>query len=169
MYSEAGFTLIELMITLVIMAVVLAFAVPNMEGLGRDTRMTSATNSIVTVLNQARSEAVKRADTVSICPSGDQANCTNNDDWTVGWISWHDADADGAVDGTEELLRVGDGEDNMSIGTGGVTTITYTAEGSIDNGGAVTFTLEPDTCKGDAKREIEINLSGRPRADRVTC
>lgn len=169
MHSEAGFTLVELMITLVVMAIVLAIAVPNLEGLGRDTRMTSATNSVVTALNHARSEAVTRADPVSVCASSDQESCTGNDDWTVGWISWHDADNDGAVDTGEKLLRVGDGVNNMSISTSGAGPITYTAEGSIDNGGAVTFTLEPDTCDGDAKREIEINLSGRPRAEKVNC
>lgn len=169
MKRDHGFTLVELMITLIVMAIALSIAIPNLSGLGRETRMTSATNSIVTALNQARSEAVTRVDPVSVCASSDQATCAGNDEWAVGWISWLDEDGDGNVDGDEELLRVGDGVANMSITTGDAGPVTYTAEGSIDNASSITFTLEPDECEGESKREIDVNLSGRPRAEKVSC
>lgn len=170
MKSETGFTLIELIVTVAIAAIVLGIGLPMMSSFARDTRMASRTNELVTALNYARTEAVERGEFVSLCPSSDEASCTGNTDWTVGWIVWEDevGAGDGDVDGGETILRIGESSTNMTIDTN-VSSITYESGGSLNGGAGVTFELTPDQCDGDDKREIDINLSGRPRASQVSC
>lgn len=75
-----GFTLIELMITLLVAALVLGIGVPNFQEFVANNRMATATNDVISALHLARSEAVKLRRNVSICPSADwdAANPTCN-------------------------------------------------------------------------------------------
>lgn len=75
-----GFTLIELMITLLVAALILGVGVPNFQQFFANNRMASATNDVVTALHAARSQAVKRRANVSVCPSANwnAANPTCN-------------------------------------------------------------------------------------------
>jgi len=108
MKEEAGFTLIELMVGITVLALLLAVGVPSFTNLIRNNRLATQTNEIVTALNMARSEALKRGLPVSLCVSSDQASCdTGTPDWADGWIMFVDRGAPGEVDGTDELLQVG--------------------------------------------------------------
>jgi type IV fimbrial biogenesis protein FimT len=81
-----GFTLVEMLIVVAIMAILLALAVPSFNSTVRDNRVLSATNSLAASVAQARSEAVKRGRMVSICPSsGAYTNCVGTN-WATGWI-----------------------------------------------------------------------------------
>ena len=167
--AQSGVTLIELMITLVVVAIVVMAGVPMLGDFTRDSRVVSRTNDMVAALNFARSEAVKRAEFVSICPSSDQASCTGSTDWTVGWIVWLDetGPGNGAVDAGETIMRVGDSIQAMSISSGS-DSITYEPAGGL-SGSGVTIALRPDGCEDSEKREIDLNLSGRPRTSQVSC
>lgn len=84
----AGFTLVELMITLAVAAVVLAIAVPNFTGLVNASRLTSQANELVTGLQLARSEAVRLNRQVTFCGGADAAATTCNAsgrNWSV-WL-----------------------------------------------------------------------------------
>ena len=104
---DAGFTLLELLITVTIATALLVLGLPSMQQALNDNRMTAQANDLATALNLARSEAVKRKLRVSVCPSSDGANCAGP--WDGGWIVFTDADADGQPD---EVLRVGDASFN---------------------------------------------------------
>ena len=67
--KQAGFTLIELMFTIVVLAVLLGIGVPNFRDFVRNSRLTSAANDLLTDVNLARSEAVKRRVPVTLCKS----------------------------------------------------------------------------------------------------
>ncbi len=166
---QRGVTLIELMITLAVVAIVVMAGLPMLGDFTRDSRVVSRTNDLVATLNFARSEAVKRAEFVSLCPSSDQTSCTGGTDWTVGWIVWLDDDGsgDGTVDSGETIMRVGDATQAMSISSG-ADSITYDPAGAL-NGSGVTLTLRPDGCEGDERRQVDVNLSGRPRTSQVSC
>lgn len=169
MNTKSGFTLIELMVTLIVVAIVVMAGLPMLGDFTRESRIVSRTNDMVAALNFARSEAVKRADFVSMCPSSDQASCTGGTDWTVGWIVWLDetGPGDGTVDSGETLLRVGDTTQAMSISSG-ADSITYDPAGTL-SGSGVTLTLRPDGCEASERRQIDINLSGRPRTSQMSC
>lgn len=72
-----GFTLIELIVTLTVVAIVLALAVPSFSNLIRSNRLTSSANEMVALLQAARVAAVSNRASVAVCPSVDGTNCVN--------------------------------------------------------------------------------------------
>src|SRR5688500_6945542 len=82
---EAGVTLIEMIVGLSVLAIVTALAPPTFNRYLRDTEVTAAQNDIVTALNTARLEALRRSTRVSVCVSADGATCAN----TANWSSVH--------------------------------------------------------------------------------
>jgi type IV fimbrial biogenesis protein FimT len=102
--TQAGFTLYELLITVLIVGVVLTFAVPNMQDFARNSRMTSTANDLHAAFHLARSESSRAKSNISICPSDDGATCSGT--WADGYIVFVDVDGDIAVDvGTDSVLR----------------------------------------------------------------
>ena len=75
-----GFTLIELMVTLTIAAILMFLAVPSFVSYQKNTQLTSAANSLLAANNAARGEALKRGMSVIVVPTG------NGSDWKTGWV-----------------------------------------------------------------------------------
>lgn len=82
----AGFTLIELMIVLVILAAVLVIGLPSFSSAALVSRLKSYANEAVTSVYLARSEAIKRNTAMTVCQSADGNACTTSGDWEQGWI-----------------------------------------------------------------------------------
>jgi type IV fimbrial biogenesis protein FimT len=133
------------MITILVMVIVLAIGVPSFRDLIAHTRMTTATNSLIAHLQYARSEAVKRSATITVCPSQGGAACDNTADWTGGFIVA--VGSAGAV--TQVLRRVG-GSDMRGV------TVTK-------NGNYPRFQFEPD---GSAQGyQASLTVCGQSGAD----
>jgi type IV fimbrial biogenesis protein FimT len=101
---ERGFTLLELMTTLAVAAVLIAVGVPQLRDLTIQQRITGAAQDLHIDLALARNEAVTRATNVSVCPSTDLVACTN-DGWGNGRLTFIDANADGVVDAGELVVK----------------------------------------------------------------
>lgn len=102
--TQAGFTLYELLITVLIVGVILTFAVPNMQDFARNSRMTATANDMHAAFHLARSESSRAKSNISICPSDDGATCSGT--WDDGYIVFVDDDGDLTVDGgTDSVLR----------------------------------------------------------------
>ena len=88
-----GFTLMELGVTLTLAAVILAFAVPNLRAFKINGRMTNTANDVLASISKARTEAIKRQVTVSMCASSNPlaASPTCTDGATAGFIVFVDA------------------------------------------------------------------------------
>lgn len=107
--SCRGLTLIELMITLVILAVTVMVVAPGMAQLIHGNRLRTEASRLVTAINLARSEAVIRNVPVSVCPSSMAssgiAGCSG--DYADGWIVFTNRDQNTRVDaGSDEVVRV---------------------------------------------------------------
>ena len=101
MKRDYGFTLVELMVTLVIAAILLTAGVPSFTTLIKNNRLTTSTNELVGALTLARSEAVKRGLRVTVCKSADQASCdTSGTGWQQGWIVFTDENNSGTYNPT---------------------------------------------------------------------
>ncbi len=103
-----GFSLIELLVTIVVLGVVLAIGVPGFQNSVRNSHMTSATNDLVTAFQLARSEAIKRRVPVILCvtdtSSDDDADCDASKSWTDGWLAFADNDGDNALGIEDDIL-----------------------------------------------------------------
>ncbi len=105
--SSAGFTLIELMITVAIASVLLVIGIPNFTEFVANNRIVSTTNELAAHLNITRAQAIGRNTAVSICASADGASCGVSTRWDTGWIVFTDnTGVVGEVDGSDEVLRV---------------------------------------------------------------
>lgn len=81
-----GFTLIEMIVTLIIVAILAAFAMPQMTGMLHRNAVSNASNTLLADLAYARGEAVVRRTTVSICPTTNGTTCANTDAYASGWL-----------------------------------------------------------------------------------
>ena len=76
---EGGFTLIELVITLAVLAIIVTLALPAFTALINGNRLTAQANELVADLQSARMEAIKRNRPVTLCPSADNVTCSGGD------------------------------------------------------------------------------------------
>jgi type IV fimbrial biogenesis protein FimT len=83
--SHGGFTLIEMMITIVVLAILLGIAVPSFRNASLSGQLRSAANDFIATANFARSEAIKRGTPVTMCVSADGSSCAAGG-WEQGWI-----------------------------------------------------------------------------------
>ena len=173
MKNETGFTLVELLITLLVAAILMAVAIPAFNDLIQNNRVTAANNDLVSALAVARSEAIRRREPVTLCGSINLTACAGNANWETGWILFNDRDSDGIVDaGVDNILRVWEAipAGFTMTATGGATLVRFDRLGAANPG--ETFQLSnPDCVTGQANRERSITVagSGTVSAIRTNC
>lgn len=169
MNRERGFTLVELMITLVIAAIVLTLAVPGFRDLIQNNRITTQANELVSALNLARMEAIRQGTPVSVCASADQASCSGANNWATGWIVFTDPDGDGNITGGETLLRAwGALAGNPTLSeNGGASRVQYQNNGTT--GAPFNFTHTIPGCTGNQQRTIGVSAAGRVGVTTGAC
>lgn len=115
----AGFTLVELMITISIAVILLVAGVPGFSTLIKNQVLSAEASNFSMTLALARSQARSQKTQISICKSVNETSCTTVDTekWNEGWIMFIDKDADGILDNADTLLRTYPGVDaSVSIG-----------------------------------------------------
>ena len=161
MKKNSGFTLIELMITTAMLAIVMAIGIPSWSEFIKNDRLTTQINTLVGHLAYARSEAVLRHQPVIICASSNQTSCSSND-WADGWIAFVDTDNSSDFSAGEDMLRVQQtlsGGNTLISSTGG--SIVYDNRGFAP-GSTGSFSLCDD--RGNAHiKSITISNTGRVR------
>ena len=155
MNRPLGFTLIELIVTVALAAILLTIGVPSFQEMMRNNRAATHANEILTGLNFARSEAGKRGRDVSICP----ATGCGETNWSEGWIVFADLNNNGAAD-AGEILRVWEALSGNPTFTGPAT-MGYqpTGEGVA---GAASFAYTLDT----RNYLVCVNPVGRPSIEK---
>ncbi|GMQ75991.1 MAG: type IVa pilus pseudopilin TppE [Gammaproteobacteria bacterium] len=162
MRKLTGFTLIELLITITIAAILAAVAAPSFSRLIRDTRMTTSANSLVSVLNLARSEAAKRGANVLVqADSGTTA-------WASGWTVYVDTNGNATPD-AGEVTRVSEALDGPLTLAASVAVVQFRPTGTTTVAPTVvTFDLCNDR-PAEPDRRISISATGHVSVATITC
>jgi type IV fimbrial biogenesis protein FimT len=156
---QSAFTLIELMVTLLVLSILLAAAVPSFRDFTRNNRVIAAQNNLITAISLARSEATRRSADVVICASntGNTA-CSDATDWANGWI---------VRDGAGAMIQVFQGPGADVSATGTVSQLTYQPIGTVATGGIIT--LKATGCTGPKAHRITVLVVGTPQAETISC
>lgn len=170
--KSEGFTLLELIVAIALFAFLVTVAVPGFQGTLRNNRLTTQANALLGALSLARSESIKRNLRVTLCKSGDGANCTEANDYRQGWIVFIDSYNPALRDAGEEIIQIFNAVTGAMTITGNSSVrhyVSYTGAGmtQLANGGfqAGTITL----CQDATARRIVISATGRARVTRGTC
>jgi len=104
---QKGFTLYELLITVLVIGVIVTIGIPNMVEFASNSRITATSNDLMSAFMLGRSEATRAREEVTVCASADGATCGAGATFDDGWILFVDIDGDGVVDaGDDDVLRV---------------------------------------------------------------
>lgn len=110
-----GLTILEILVTLGIAAILLLAGIPTFSDFTLRQRMNAVVNSLHSDLNLARGQAIHRFTTVTACPGNPQDGCVGGSDWSGGWIVFSDLNDDRQRQDTEPLSRHGHGDERITI------------------------------------------------------
>jgi type IV fimbrial biogenesis protein FimT len=164
-----GLTLIELIVSLAIIAVLFGIALPSFGDYIEASRASAAKSALLASLTRAASRAAISGEHAVLCPTDDGATCTGAPDWTGGWIAFLDTNNDRVRDAGEslilhELALAGKVRLRSTVGR---TRIVFQPNGG-NAGSNVTFTL----CDGRGPKRAEtlvLNNVGRMRIGTPTA
>ena len=164
-----GITLIELMITLVVLAVLVSVAMPAFGSLIGATNVRNARSSLSASLAEARITAVTKSRHVVVCPSLDQLTCTGDIHWENGWIVFLDGNRDAQRQADEIVTSVAQpqGAGTTIISTRGRTRAVYRPDGSA-TGTNLTLTF-CDAKASTPPSVLVINNAGRVRSGKASA
>ena len=165
--QQAGFSLLELLITVAIISILAMVAAPSFQSMMENNQTLSLANQLISAFNYARSESVKRRKPVTVCARNTLGNgCSSTDTFINGWIVYEGTTP--PTSSTTNLIigdtqvKAGDMELSSSSSTI-LRSITYTITGSAKNSGTIYI-----RSAGINKRKIVISMNtGRVRACRL--
>lgn len=176
MRCARGFTLLELVVTIAVLAVLTAVAFPSFESSFRTNRVATATNELLASLSLARSEAVRVNGTAGICASKDGSTC--DDKWESGWLEWRDNNGNGSLDQGEDVLGYTQAKKKIQIRSETNKPLVFDGHGRLkaNNQSPITGSgqhlyIKPDVCTEGMKnqRKVTVNASGQIKISKEEC
>ena len=159
MNRTSGFTLVELMVTLTVLAIMIAVGVPGFNQFVQGQRTTTQVNTVIAAVNLARSEALSRGRPTAIR--------SMDGDFNTGFELWVDGNSDGDfVDAEDEALRIYEPALQASY-TFSADPMNFLASGWL--GSAYQITVLADGCKQQNNRDIFITRTGGINVVRNNC
>ncbi|HEY0819750.1 MAG TPA: GspH/FimT family pseudopilin [Rhizobacter sp.] len=186
----AGFTLVELMVTLAVMAILATLAAPSFFNMIATNRMANQTNELVAALNAAKSEAIRRAQPITVRANDDG----NPNDFHSGWSTFTDADADGSpassvteADGTvlQSMARFSGNTTMTRVTRSGTTPnftyapatssvsgrqfVTFLPRGGLSGGNDAFFRVCDSGISASNGRILRVSMVGRVSLESITA
>ncbi|MEI8572788.1 prepilin-type N-terminal cleavage/methylation domain-containing protein [Methylomonas sp. LW13] len=173
--TSKGFTLVELMVTIAIAGVLVGIAIPSFTSIISNNRLTTSANELVTALNLARSEAVKRGVSVTVRKIDDKSSTNKNKtawasaNWEQGWDVFTDANDNGEFDTGDDVLLKTYAALSASYtlrGNNFANFIRFTSSGQSNTNGSFVICNNSDgnnTPEANTSRLIIVNSIGRVR------
>jgi type IV fimbrial biogenesis protein FimT len=174
-FRQRGFTLVEALTVLAVVSVLFGLAAPGLREAADAMRVRAATSQLLSELNHARAEAIRRNARVVVCKSRDLETCADAGEWDQGWIVFHDANNNAARDADEAVIRrvQGAGEGLRIVGNGTVADyVSFTGFGGprLTSGAFQAGTITVCRASGEAAeaRQLVVNAVGRARIQKAT-
>ena len=161
-----GFTLIEFIVTILIMIVLVSMAAPSFVGPLANTRLRTLAEDFVNAIDLGRSNAAMLRSTISMCPRLDTGGClVGAPDWGSGWILFNDINGNGIQDGGEATLKVHSSLSNSVIlGAGNTGSVMIDETGAIvsqNAGGVNTRTFKLSDVQSSTVLYVVLGRYGR--------
>jgi type IV fimbrial biogenesis protein FimT len=178
-FPNRGFTLVELMVTVAVAAIVIGIAIPSFNSMITNNRSVTIANEFADVLSFARTQAVSRSARISICASNTGTSCVG--DWEDGYIVFIDTTITDTAPAPEvgEVLKYsqkpkGNVEFTVGYGDDGATPASffrYTSAGTLArlSNEALEINSKIIGCTGDYARVISITLAGQAIIQPKAC
>ena len=169
---ETGYSLIELAVTVAVVAILAAVAFPNFRDVLRSNRVGTASNEMVASLSLARVEALRSPGGAGVCASANGTTCGS--DWNTGWIVWIDTNGNGQPDSsTERILKFVQGRGTLEVeAEDGVGTLLFDRRGRVSNVADAKITISPkDECPtgADLVRALTMTAAGQVHVTKEAC
>jgi type IV fimbrial biogenesis protein FimT len=163
--TQHGFSLIELVVVISIVAILMALGAPSYKYVTTNNRIAAEINGLVGDLQFARGEAIKEGSTVTVCASTDGTTCAGagTTTWTTGWIVFSDVNGNATVDASDVLMRmqknITSGDTLISDNT--ISSITFNREGFARNlPGTVNIKVHDPTNNSKYTRCLNVTIVG---------
>lgn len=165
---EGGFTLVELMITVAVLALVLGLAVPSLQAFIQRNTTASIANEFSAAISQARMEAITRNTCVTLCQSSTTGDTlptcsTTGDDWQRGWLIFTNAScATGANPTADTLLKIrGPQDSNYKMDNSAVYEVLFDGRGLPSTALNTRLIKSPEGTAFKYARQLCVSLAGR--------
>lgn len=162
-----GFTLIELMVTVAVLAIGLTIALPSFRAVIQSNRVATSTNELIAALSFARSEAIRNSSGSGVCASAAGAACDGT--WGQGLMVWADTNGNGQFDAAEPVLRFVAASSQMEFAAE-ADRVTFDGRGRRGETVDFAIDLQVKDCAGKPyRRTISINPTGQISTAKGTC
>ena len=153
-----GFTLVELMVTIMVLVVLVSIAVPSFDNIRLLSRLNSYSTDLVAGSQVARSEAIKRNAQVTLCVSSNGTSCATTGQWETGWI---------VISGTQVIQKQPATASGYQMrDSGGLSALAFEATGV--GATAANFTICRSSPVGSQERVVKVSATGRSSIARTS-
>jgi len=179
-----GFTLIELVVTIAVVAVLVGLAVPSFTNTIKNSRLTNKTNDLVAAISLTRQSAVARNQPTFLChsnsPPGGAVACNGgaNSDWNTGYIAYSPPQRtiisaartyNSTTDTVIKHVSLNDNDDITVANTAAPSFISFNSSGLLLGNNIVSLKVCDDRTGANLGRTITVSTSGRVRTTQVAC
>jgi type IV fimbrial biogenesis protein FimT len=166
-----GFTLVELMVTVAVVAILMAIGAPQLRSFLQKQQVAADMETLKTSLQLTRSEALKHNGRVSMCAlataptTPTAATCaasskTGSIDWSLGWLVFVDYGTAGFDNTVDSIVKIEQPTHSQTI-TGTANIVSFQSNGLSVGAAGGSFTVSPGTTADALCRKLTFNAQGR--------